>query len=57
MAIEGSKAMTNCTCAVCRGFEPWVTNMGGICMIERHITAAKAVEAGTAMWWDANTDN
>ena len=45
-----------CTCAVCRGFEPWVTDMGGICMIERQIVASRAVAEGRAMWWDANTD-
>ena len=44
-----------CTCAVCRGFEPWVGT--GPCFIKRHIAAAIAVEQGIATWWDANTDN
>lgn len=47
MAIEGSKAMTNCTCAVCRGFEPWATNFAE-CMITRFIKTSEAIALGSA---------
>lgn len=36
-----------CTCAVCRGFEPWRTDFAE-CMITRFIKTGHAVQAGEA---------
>ena len=38
-----------CSCAVCMGFEPWVTDFAG-CMIERFIATGAAVAAGIAVF-------
>lgn len=39
----------NCSCAACRGFEPWVSRFAG-CIQQGWFAANNAVNSGTAMF-------